>query len=67
MTDTKTLAYGYAWDNQARDWTKRIEYLASDLHEAKRWLEFNKDWLLNRGIEAQHDAHVFTWLIEAFD
>jgi hypothetical protein len=66
MTGTETLAYGYAWNNSKRDWTQRVEYLARDLSEARNWVRFNRDWMLNLGIEEQHDAHVFTWITDAF-
>jgi hypothetical protein len=64
--DTLTLAYGYAWDERARDWTRRVEYIAQDLHEAQNWLRFNRDWFTNCGIERQQDEHVFDYL-RAFD
>jgi hypothetical protein len=37
-------AEGYAYDQQTRDWTERVEYVARDRLEAIRWINFNRDW-----------------------
>jgi hypothetical protein len=63
---TETLCIGFAYDNKTRDWTARVEYLARDLQEANNWIRFNRDWMTGLAIFSQHDAHIYTWLIEGF-
>jgi hypothetical protein len=38
-------AEGYAYNEQDRDWTTRVEYVARNRVEAIRWIDFQKDWM----------------------
>jgi hypothetical protein len=36
---------GYAYDQQTKDWTKRVVYIARNRMEAIRWINFQRDWM----------------------
>ena len=40
-------AFGFAYDQKTRDWTRRIEYNARNKMEAIRWCNMNRDWFKN--------------------
>lgn len=41
----KVIVEGYAFNQETRDWTERVEYIAQSRIEAIRWMNFNRDWM----------------------
>ena len=46
-------ATGLAYDQQTKDWTELVEYIAKDRMEAIRWVRFNRDWMKDLRIDGK--------------